>query len=36
MLLVGIIYIISWLRAYWLISIRKPFKKIWGRIETTK
>jgi len=36
MLFIGIVYIISWLRAYWLILRRKPFEKIWSRIETTK
>jgi len=36
MLFIGVIYLISWLRAYWLILGRKPFEKIWSRIETTK
>jgi cellulose synthase/poly-beta-1,6-N-acetylglucosamine synthase-like glycosyltransferase len=36
MLIVSFVYIISWLRAYWLIFRRKSFEKIWERIETTK
>ncbi|MEM5832400.1 MAG: glycosyltransferase [Candidatus Aenigmatarchaeota archaeon] len=36
MFLVGLLYLISWLRAYWLIYKQKPFEKIWERIESTK
>lgn len=36
MLLVSLIYLIAWLRAYWLIFTEKPLEKIWERIETTK
>jgi cellulose synthase/poly-beta-1,6-N-acetylglucosamine synthase-like glycosyltransferase len=36
MLIVSFVYLISWLRAYWLIFRRKSFEKIWERIETTK
>ena len=36
MIVVVSIYLVSWLRAYWLILRRKPFEKIWRRIETTK
>jgi len=36
MIIVGFVYLISWLRAYWLIFRRKSFEKIWERIETTK
>jgi cellulose synthase/poly-beta-1,6-N-acetylglucosamine synthase-like glycosyltransferase len=36
MLIVSFFYLISWIRAYWLIFRRKSFEKIWERIETTK
>jgi GT2 family glycosyltransferase len=36
MLIVSFVYLISWLRAYWLIFRGKSFEKIWKRIETTK
>lgn len=36
MMLVGMIYLISWLRAYWLIFKKESFEKIWVRIDTTK
>ncbi|MEM5811457.1 MAG: glycosyltransferase [Candidatus Aenigmatarchaeota archaeon] len=36
MIFVGLIYLLAWLRAYWLIFREKPFEKIWERIETTK
>jgi len=36
MLFVVLIYLIPWLRAYWLIFREKPFEKVWERIETTK
>ncbi|MGC8993683.1 MAG: glycosyltransferase, partial [Candidatus Aenigmatarchaeota archaeon] len=36
MLLIGLIYLISWLRAYWFIFKEKKFEEIWQRIETTK
>jgi cellulose synthase/poly-beta-1,6-N-acetylglucosamine synthase-like glycosyltransferase len=36
MLVVIFVYLISWIRAYWLIFRRKSFEKIWERIETTK
>jgi cellulose synthase/poly-beta-1,6-N-acetylglucosamine synthase-like glycosyltransferase len=36
MFFVGLVYIISWLRAYWLIFRGESFEKIWERVETTK
>lgn len=36
MILVSLIYLIAWLRAYWLIWSNKSFEKIWTRIESTK
>jgi hypothetical protein len=36
MLIVSFVYLISWLRAYWLIFRRKSFEKIWERIENGK
>ncbi|MEM5874531.1 MAG: glycosyltransferase [Candidatus Aenigmatarchaeota archaeon] len=36
MIFVGLIYLLAWLRAYWLIFREKPFEKIWERTETTK
>ena len=36
MLVVGFVYLISWLRAYWLVLRKESLKKIWVRIESTK
>jgi cellulose synthase/poly-beta-1,6-N-acetylglucosamine synthase-like glycosyltransferase len=36
MIFVSLIYLVAWLRAYWLIWREKSFEKIWERIETTK
>ncbi|MCX8190667.1 MAG: glycosyltransferase [Candidatus Aenigmarchaeota archaeon] len=36
MVFVGLIYLISWIRAYWLIYRGASFKKIWERVESTK
>ncbi len=36
MIIVGLIYLIAWLRAYWIFLTKKPFEKIWERVETTK
>jgi hypothetical protein len=36
MLIVSFVYLISWLRAYWLVFRRKSFEKIWERIETAR
>jgi cellulose synthase/poly-beta-1,6-N-acetylglucosamine synthase-like glycosyltransferase len=35
-LLIGLIFFISWLRAYWIIYSKQSLKKVWKRIETTK
>ena len=36
MFIVGFVYLISWLRAYWLVLRKRSLKKIWVRIESTK
>jgi len=36
MFIVGFVYLISWLRAYWLVLRKESLKKIWVRIESTK
>ena len=36
LILVGLIYLLAWFRAYLLFYRNTPFEKVWQRIETTK
>ena len=36
MIVVALIYLIAWLRAYWLFLTKKSFEKIWVRVKSTK
>lgn len=36
MILLSLIYLLAWFRAYWLFYRKMPFEKVWQRIESTK
>jgi cellulose synthase/poly-beta-1,6-N-acetylglucosamine synthase-like glycosyltransferase len=36
MFLVGLIYFLSWLKAYWIFLGKKEFEEVWSRVESTK